>query len=221
MDFGAPDLHHRLAIGLLVVAGSHHPHLALEPVLGAGEGEGAAPLTGTGLGGELPDSLDRVVERLGHRRVGLVRAGRAHALVLVVDAGRGIEEPLEPAGPEEGTRAPEAIDVEHLSGDVDMTVRGDLLTDQRHREEGGQIVGAHRLAGTGVQGWWRGFGQVRYDVVPLGRHLALVEKNLRDVHGSLLSGPPRTGRQVVRDRSGSTARIAHRLGVNHPGLSSR
>jgi hypothetical protein len=49
----APGLHHQLAEGLLVEADAHHEHLALQAEQGAGERQGAAPLAGAGLGGQL------------------------------------------------------------------------------------------------------------------------------------------------------------------------
>ena len=54
----APHVHHRAAIGLLMVAHFDHEHLALDAKLLAGEGHGTAPLPGTGLGREAADSLD-------------------------------------------------------------------------------------------------------------------------------------------------------------------
>ena len=67
----------------------------------AGEGERRAPLAGAGLGGQPLDAGFLVVEGLRHRRVRLVAAGRADALVLVEDARRRIERLLQPAGAEE------------------------------------------------------------------------------------------------------------------------
>ena len=105
------------------------------------------------------DALGLVVVRLGHRGVGLVGAGRRHRLVLVVDAGRRPERLFEAPGPHERRRPPQAEDVEHLSGDVDPGLGGDLLADQRHREERGQVVGADRLAGRRVQRGSSGAGR--------------------------------------------------------------
>ena len=53
VDGRAPGLHHRAAVGLLVVARADHPHLALEPEQLAGERQRRAPLAGAGLGREL------------------------------------------------------------------------------------------------------------------------------------------------------------------------
>src|SRR5690606_17906138 len=95
VDLAAVALDHRLAVWLLLERGLHHVDLALEPELGAGERQGRAPLTGTGLGGDAPYARLGVVVGLGDGRVGLVGADRADALVLVVDAGRPADQLLE------------------------------------------------------------------------------------------------------------------------------
>ena len=171
VDRGPPHLHHRLAVGLLAVRGRHLPHLAVDAVLGAGEGQGAPPLAGPGLGGQPGDALGVVVEGLGHRGVGLVGASRAHPLVLVEDLGRGVEGALEPAGPHQRAGPPQPQHVEDPAGDVHVALRGHLLGDEGHREQGGQIVGPGRFQGARMQGRGRGRGQVGDDVVPLRRLL--------------------------------------------------
>ena len=87
-DLRAVRLHQDPPVRLLVVAGADHVDLDLEAEVGAGERQGAPPLAGTGLGREALDALLLVVEGLGERGVRLVAAGRADALVLVVDVGR-------------------------------------------------------------------------------------------------------------------------------------
>src|SRR4051794_41896442 len=66
--------------------------------------------------------------------------------VLVVDVRRGIEVVLEAPRPEERRGPPEAVDVAHLLGDLDVRVGRDLLLDQRHREDRGQVLRPDRLA---------------------------------------------------------------------------
>ncbi len=183
----AERLHHRAPVGLAVVRRPHLPHLALEPVLRAGEGQGRAPLARARLGRQRPDAAARVVVGLRHRGVGLVRARGGDALVLVVDAGRRAQRPLEAVRPVQRRRPPEPVDVEHLVGDVDVGVTGDLLRDQLHREQRRQVVRSHRLHGARVQGRRRWRGQVGDDVVPARRELRLVEQELV-LHGH--GGPP-------------------------------
>ena len=46
--------------------------------------------------------------------------------------------------------------IEHLARHVDPRLGADLLADQRHREQRGEVVGTDRLAGPGVQRGLRG-----------------------------------------------------------------
>ena len=176
---GAVDLHHRAARGLLVVGAAHLPHLAVHAVLRGRERQRRAPLAGAGLGGEPADALLVVVPGLRHRGVGLVRPGGADPLVLEEDLRGGVEQLLQPAGPDQRGGPPQAVDVEHAARDVDVLLGGDLLLDQRHREERGEVLGPDRLVGAGVQRRWRRRREVGHDVVPLRRDLGLVEEEGR------------------------------------------
>ena len=80
------------------------------------------------------------------RRVRLVAAGRADALVLVVDVGRRIERLLEAVGPVERARPVQAVGVADRLGDLDLALGRDLLADEGHREERRQVVRPDRLA---------------------------------------------------------------------------
>src|SRR5215207_4579834 len=117
VNFGPVSLHHNAPVWFLIVADADHVDRAIEAHHPAGEREGRAPLARPRLGGQAPDTLFAVVIRLGDGRVRLVAAGRRAALVLVVDVGRGVEEPLQTPGAEERGRAPEAIDLTHFFGD--------------------------------------------------------------------------------------------------------
>ena len=57
----APQLHHRLAVWLLTVRSGYLPNFTFHAVLGAGKRQGAAPLSCTGLSGELGYALGVVV----------------------------------------------------------------------------------------------------------------------------------------------------------------
>ena len=183
-------LHHQPPVGLLVVARSHLPDLALQAEQRARKRQGRSPLAGPGLRRQLPDPGLGVVVGLGYRRVGLVAAGGADPLVLVVDPRRRIERPLQAVRPEQRARPPLAVDVEDRSGDVDEPVRRDLLEDEVHREQRGEVVGARRLQGARMQGGrWRA-RQVGHEVVPGRRHLRFVEDEFvlpnRLIHGTVL-----------------------------------
>ncbi len=190
---GAPErLHHRAPIGLLVVAGPNLPDLALDVEHLAGEGQRRAPLARTRLGGQLRDPGLGVVVRLGHRGVRLVRARRAPSLVLVVDAGRSAQRLLQATRPVQRSGPPQSIDVEDLTRYVDVAVGRDLLGDEIHREQGGEILWPGGFEGAGVQRRRRRLGQVGHQVVPSGGHLTVVEHvSERFAHRSPSVGPIR------------------------------
>ena len=198
-DRGAVRLHQDPPVRLLVVAGPDHVDLDFEVEQGAGERQGAAPLAGPGLGCDPLRAFLLVVEGLRDRGVRLVAAGRAAALVLVVDVGGGVEDLLQPVGPEQRAGPIQAVGLADRPGDLDLALGADLLADQGHREERGEVGRADRLAGPGVEDRCRRDRQVRHDVVPGSRDLVFREQEL--------------GVPVV------AARVAH-LGRS-PGLVSR
>ena len=219
-DLGAVRLHEHPAIRLLVVARPDLVDLDLEAEQGAGEGERAPPLPGAGLGGDPLRARLLVVERLGDRGVRLVRPGRADALVLVVDVGRGIEDLLEPVGPVERRRAVQRVRVADRVRDLDLALGADLLEDQRHREQRLEVGGPDRLVGPRVERRRRRHRQVGRDVVPGPRDPVLVEDELRaaGVADGHRAGPPVTGggsRSLrLRRRRRSTRRRAEHDGLD-------
>ena len=180
-DAGAVGLHHQAAVWLLVVACPNHVDLDFDPEHGARVGEGAAPLAGAGFGGDALDALFLVVEGLRNRGVGLVAAGRAYALVLVVDVGRRIERLLEPKGAHEGARSILLVELADRLRDLDLALGRDLLHDQRHREERRQIGRTERLVRPGMERRRLRHGQIRRDVVPGSRDLFLVQHETRSL----------------------------------------
>src|ERR1700739_2166087 len=120
---GAPSLHQRLAIRLLIEADLYHVHAHIEAEYRAREGERRAPLSRAGLGSEPLDAGLLVVEGLSYGRIGFVAARRAHPLVFVVDLGRRIESPLQPARPIERGGTPLAVDLPVRFGDFDRAFR--------------------------------------------------------------------------------------------------
>ena len=55
------------------------------------------------------------------------------------------------AGAEEGRGPPELVDLPHLVRDLDVALGTHLLLDERHREEGREVVRPDRLACARVQ----------------------------------------------------------------------
>ncbi len=206
LHLAAPRLDHHPPVGLLLERRAHHVDLALQVEEGAGEGQGAPPLAGAGLGGQAGGAVLLVVEGLGDGGVGLVRPRRRHRLVLVVDPGRGAEEGFEAAGPHEGRRPPHAEDVEDLARDVDPRLGGDLLADEGHREQGGQVVGADGLAGAGVERGLQRRGDVGGDVEPRRRDAVGREEPAAGAgNGRVGDGHAVSPRRVRRAAAGSGA----------------
>ena len=156
VDGRSPGLHHRPAVGLLVVADPDHEHLALHVEQPAGQRQRRAPLAGAGLGGQLLHALALVEVGLRDGGVRLVRAGGRDALVLVVDVRRGVEGALQAPRAVEGRRAPQLVDLAHLVGNLDLGLGGDLLLDQPHGEDRRQVLRPERLLGARVE---RGVGR--------------------------------------------------------------
>ena len=165
----AVGFHERAPVRLLVVGDAHHEYLHVDAEERTGERERGAPLSRAGLGRDALHPGFDVVERLRHRGVGLVAAGRAHALVLVVDARRRLQHLLEPARAVQRGRAPLLVDFANRARDLYLTLGRDLLRDQRHREERREIIRAHRLLRARVEHRGRRRRQVRQYVVPGAR----------------------------------------------------
>ena len=146
VDAGPPDVHERPAVGLLVVAHLDHVDGAFQGEKVAGQGQGAAPLAGPGLGGQPLDARRLVVVGLGHRGVGLVAPRGADGFVLIIDAGRGLQGRLQVAGPVQGAGPPQLIDAQHLVGDGDPALRAHFLLDQGPGKDGRQVVRGDGLA---------------------------------------------------------------------------
>src|SRR6266478_5921 len=194
----APGLHHDAPVRLLLVRHLHHVDLALQAEHLAGERERRAPLSSTRFGAEPGDLFLLVVVRLRDGRVRLVAAGRAHALVLVVDVRRRAEGLLEAARAIERRRPPQPIDVTDLVRDLDPALLADLLLDQLHRKQRRQILRPDRVLRPGVEHRRRRRLEVGLDVVPLRRDVLLVEQELRAIpivrlgcHADLLRRDPR------------------------------
>ena len=88
---GAVGAHDLTPEGLLLIADLYHVNLAVQAEVGAGHGEGRAPLAGAGLGGDALEALLLCVVGLGDGGIQLVAAAGIVALKLVIDVGRGLE----------------------------------------------------------------------------------------------------------------------------------
>ena len=142
-DVAAPGLDHHPSVRLLLVRGPHHVDLAFEIEEVAREGQRAPPLTGACL-----------------------RAQPGDTFLFVVEGRRCTERLFHAAGADQGRGPPEAKDVGDGTGDVDPRLCGDLLADERHREQGRQVVGADRFAGCRMEGRIERSRQTRQHVEP-------------------------------------------------------
>ena len=178
-DLRAPRLHEGAAVRLLLVRDLDHVDHDLEAEEATRERERRAPLAGAGLGGQPLDAFLGVVVRLRHRGVGLVGSRRRCSLVLVEDPCGGVERLLQTAGAIERGGAPQLVDVADAIGDLDPALRRDLLPDDRHREDGGEVRGRQRLERPRAQERTERLRDVREDVVPVRRQLVFRQQELR------------------------------------------
>ena len=102
-------------------------------------------------------------------------AGGTDALVLIVDPRRGIEGLLQTPGAVEGRDPPLPIDLPDRFGNLDLTLSGDLLHDQRHWEEWLQVGRPYRLVRSRMKNRRRRHGKIRNDIVPMLRNTRFVE----------------------------------------------
>src|SRR5690554_2521566 len=145
VHFPAEDFDERAALGLAVEAHANLPDLAFGAEEGAGVGERRAPLTCAGFGGEAADARLHVIIDLRDRGVHLMRARGRDALVFIIDARRGPERLLPAPRAVEWGGAVLRVDVADCLGDLDIALGRDLLLDELHGEERGEIFRSDRL----------------------------------------------------------------------------
>ena len=182
-DLAAPDVHHRTAVGLLLVADLDHVDLALDVEHLAGERQGTAPLAGAGLGRQPVDALLLVVVGLGDGRVRLVAARRAVALVLEVDPWPASSAPAPGSSPGPAAWAARWPSTSRISSGI--SIHRSWLTScliSSIGKDRRQIVRADRLLGARVQHRRQRFGQVGLQVVPRRRKVFLAQHDPLGIH---------------------------------------
>ena len=163
----------------MLVADLHHEHLAVQPQIRAGHGQGRAPLTGTGLGGDALEALLLGVIGLRDGGVQLVGAGGVVALEFVVNFSRGPKRLFQAVGPYQGRGTVHFVEIQDFLGNGDFPVIVvQLLANQLIAEYRAQIVKAHGLSGAGVQQRSGLDLHIRPDIVPCLGHLIFREVNL-------------------------------------------
>jgi hypothetical protein len=116
---------------------------------------------------------------LSDRRVRLVRAGGRGALGFVEDVGGRIERSLEAVCPVKRSRAPQLVDLAHLVRNLDLGLGRNLLLDQAHREDRGEVVRTGGLERVGSQRRRRRTWKIGHQVDPMRWDLSLAEQDLR------------------------------------------
>ena len=162
----APGRHHGFAVGFLVEADADHKHLAFETELGTGKGQGAAPLAGTGFGGQFFDAEFFVVICLGHRRIGLVAPGRTDAFIFIIDPGRRIQCFFKRIRSYQRAGTPDIVYPQNFFGNIDPALRADFLLDEIHREYRCQHI--RRYWAFRSHGWIH--LDISQNIVPLPRY---------------------------------------------------
>jgi hypothetical protein len=109
-------------------------------------------------------------------------------LVFVKDTRRRSQVFFQSVCPEKGAGAEEVVDFLDLLRDFDVALRAELLHNQAHGEELGQVIRGYRFAGGGVEHRGQGLRQVGQDIIPGRGHLAFFEIELGLIHGGLF--PP-------------------------------
>ena len=183
-DGGTESLHDAPAVGLLVVAHLHHIYGAVQAELLGRIAEGTAPLAGTGLGGDVGDSLLLGVIGLGQGGIQLVAAGGRNGLVLEIDVGRGAEGLLQFIGTHErGAAVGRVLLADGLRDGNPLVRLVELLAGALLHEDGIQVLGFQGLLGGRVQERQGLVGHDRLDVEEMGRNLGLRKQILFLSHG--------------------------------------
>ena len=169
----AEGLNDVLAEGLLIVAALDHVDGKVEAEVSAGHRERRAPLTCTGLGGQVSDALLLGVICLGDRGVQLVAARGVVALKFIIDLCGGAELLLKAVGPDKRGGAAHFVEFLNFVGDVDISVGVvKLLHREVVAEDGFKLLGlGYGLHRAGVE---HGVGQLLHigtHIIPLLREI--------------------------------------------------
>ena len=175
--FASPRLHHQPPERLLIEADPHHEHLTLQADQGTCETQRAAPLARTRFRRQTFNPELLIVPRLRNRRIGLVAAGRAHSLVLVVDMRRRSQRLLQSMSPVQRRGPPLIQYLQYLLRDIDPSILTDLLLDQVHRKNRSQHVGRDRVAVRPQRRLQRSW-QIGCEIIPLPGDIFFIQKDL-------------------------------------------
>ena len=125
-----------------------------------------APLAGAGLGGQALGAGHLVEIGLGDGGVGLVAAGGADALVLVINVRGRLQGLLEAHRAQQRRGPPQRVNVAHRLRDFDPALRAHLLPHEVLGEDRQQRFRRHGLFGAGMQRRGQRFREISQQVVP-------------------------------------------------------
>ena len=97
-----------------------------------------------------------------------------------------IERLFQPACADQRRGPPLCINLAHFAGYFDFALAADLLLNDVHRKNRGQILWAERFVCHRMQRGRRGLRQIRDNVVPGLRNLVLRQVELYGLHGHIL-----------------------------------
>ena len=168
--------HDRRAVGLLLHRYLHLINGSLQAEYRSRIGQGGAPLSGTGLGGDIGRALLLGIVALGQGRVDLVGTQGIHRLVLEIDVCRRLQRLFQGIGAHQRRTAIGFIFVHHLVGDGDEIMFGVQFLDAAlAREDVGQIVHTQRLLGGRMKRGHGLVGHIGLNVIPCCGQLVLLQ----------------------------------------------
>ena len=186
-DRRAESLHDGTAVRLLVVTGLDHIHRALDAELLGRIGKGAAPLAGSGLRGDIGDTLLLGVIGLRQGGIQLVRTRRGDTLVLEIDVGRRAESRLELIGTHQRRAAVGRILLADRLRNGNPFVDGiELLLGTLLAEDRVEVFRLECLPGAGMEDGLGLVGHNRLDVEPCLRDLAVRENEFFLFHDTVV-----------------------------------
>ena len=165
----------------------HHVHGKVKPEMTCRKRKSGAPLPGTGLGGDICDTLLLGIVGLRYRGVELMRADRAYTFILKIYVGRGVEQFFKPARTDKRRRSPYPVHLAHLVGNTDPLVGIiKFLTRHLFREKREEILRLQRLLCHGVKQRARLIRHVGHHVIPRLRYVSFLQNKFLRFHKQLI-----------------------------------
>ena len=178
-DGGSVSSHNLSAEGFLLIGDFYHVDQAVQAQVGAGHGQGGAPLSRAGFCGDAFQSLLLGIVGLGDGGVELMASAGVVSLKFIVDLRRGLKLLLQAVGPHQGGRPVHFIEIADIlrngdiSGGVVQFLRRQLVT-----EDCLEFFGCHGLQSLGVEQGGRFIFHVCTEIVPRSGNLIFAQIDL-------------------------------------------